>query len=123
MKSGWDIARQQIANGERVPSLEPTTAAVGANGIEQHMTRCVRCTRLARLDAEGLCRGCQDQSLRVVCAWHGGTISEGREPTTHGICEACASYVFDSPSGPRREVAMDAEADRVARMKRAGVTP
>ena len=121
--SGWDTARRQIENGERVPSLEPTMGAVGASGIEQHMTRCKNCTRLARLDAEGLCRGCQDQSLRVVCAWHGGTISEGREPATHGICESCASYVFESPSGPRREVALEAEAERVARCERAGVKP
>ncbi len=31
--------------------------------------------------------------LRMVCAWCQKLVREGDEPTTHGICEACAEKV------------------------------
>lgn len=31
--------------------------------------------------------------MRVVCAWCGRVLREGAEPTSHGMCAACAEAV------------------------------
>jgi hypothetical protein len=34
--------------------------------------------------------------LRVVCAWCGHPIRDGREPTSHGICTSCYDKALNS---------------------------
>jgi len=31
--------------------------------------------------------------LRVVCAWCKKTMSDGREPTSHGMCAKCSTWI------------------------------
>lgn len=32
---------------------------------------------------------------KVVCAWCGKLLKDGKEPISHGICEPCAKKVLD----------------------------
>lgn len=120
-------AIRRIASGEVkvTPFERESYAALGAREIERHMTRCARCTRLAKVDAEnGWCAGCLNAvPQRVVCAWDGAVIREGRAPVSHGLCDGCSRlYFIEDQAGPQREVALDAQAERVALCKRNGVS-
>lgn len=35
-----------------------------------------------------------DLPMRIVCAWCGVELREGRSPASHGICQRCASEQF-----------------------------
>jgi hypothetical protein len=37
--------------------------------------------------------------LRRECAWCGQPLAEGREPTSHGICQDCARRAFPAEKG------------------------
>ena len=127
--SGWDLTRRRIEQGEdRVTTgnYPERPSATGSGAVERHMTRCSRCTRLAKLDAEnGWCAGCLNAvPQRVVCAWDGAVIREGRAPVSHGLCDGCARlYFVEDQAGPSRECAMEAEAERRALCARNGVQP
>jgi hypothetical protein len=36
----------------------------------------------------------RERPMRRVCAWCQRELAPGREPTTHGICEACAKQMI-----------------------------
>lgn len=48
--------------------------------------------------------------LRRVCAWCELVISEGAEPTSHGICTTCADTFREKHNLPRRSRPSESEA-------------
>lgn len=98
MRSGWDVAREQIESGERVRSVHDGQArGYPAGALVRSDTRCA-CGRLAPL-TDGLCWPCRERRDR---RW-------------------LAEFWLFSPSGCRLEVEMAAQAEERARRARGGV--
>jgi hypothetical protein len=45
--------------------------------------------------------------MRVICAWCGQMLKEGRGPISHGICHRCARHFEASLASRRRTVRPD----------------
>jgi hypothetical protein len=61
----WEEAIAAVEAGNvSVHAPAASAEARGAAALDRYQTRCVRCTRFAKLDDQGRCYGCQQREAR-----------------------------------------------------------